>query len=879
MKVYNKIVYDKDDNIIEEHSYDYNGPVAQARLKKGPNQIKNEAKGYFHKGSNIESSVKSKFQTRFSGRKKIIENKSVNLMDEVALTGGATIATDANDGFVSMTQSDSDAQPVFKRKLIPNPLHDFATVNHVITLAILDAQEINFTGVVVKNGPKYPVAQTAGRVGRDPTAFGSAGLNLEMLIDNLNVEAVVAPTPQNRTAQATNITFEVIEPFSIGVFFQAMKIQAIKAYGPDADYLTVPFALIIDFKGYDDDGNVARNDQNLRQLRRVIPIGMRNVEMTANHTGGRYSCQAYPWNEMGLRDAFVSIKQQVTLTGTTVHELLQSGEDSLMNQINSIGSDKKAKQKKTKKDEKTEEIPHESTVVFFPDPFGVDNDTLVPSEEDIAALNEDRATRVFLHDESKQPDDYTTQFSTRKADKQLTTIFSTGQSGAINVSNFLGSAVGDGGGLRLNQGKGNAFFGNEIGKSKMLTAGTNPYNSKKFADSDVVYNKETKTYDRGKSQTSFLDNKITMKFEKGTKVTDIIENVILFSEYGQSIGKAHDGNKQRTPFVPWFRIHPQCWQLRDSFVRKHTGKDPVVFTYNVIPYEVSESMFVDPTDFPKGFDLLQSSVRKKYDYLYTGINKDILNFDINYRFTFFDQQRERPNVTSNTSDVGKGTRVETDVVAGKDSKFEFFPRSQTVVSAGSPQAIAEDNSSRASGLDADSPEVQVARQFNEKIVNSNVDLLQLQLRIIGDTYFLPNSGMGNLVVTDSRKRNSAIEFGEREMDYLNTQVHVEVNFNTPIDINEQTGDMNLGAIKLQEQKQNIKLGVFSAIYRVTKVRSEFVGGKFEQDLELVAPASMTLGQKETKSTSKATTKKTDTGDIKIENDGFIKSGTITDGVA
>ena len=50
MKVYTKIVYDKDDNIIEEQSYDYNGPVAQAKFKKGPGQIKNEAKGYFHKG-------------------------------------------------------------------------------------------------------------------------------------------------------------------------------------------------------------------------------------------------------------------------------------------------------------------------------------------------------------------------------------------------------------------------------------------------------------------------------------------------------------------------------------------------------------------------------------------------------------------------------------------------------------------------------------------------------------------------------------------------------------------------------------------------------------------------------------------------------------
>ena len=31
MKIYTKIVYDKDNNIIEEHSYDYGGPVAHAK--------------------------------------------------------------------------------------------------------------------------------------------------------------------------------------------------------------------------------------------------------------------------------------------------------------------------------------------------------------------------------------------------------------------------------------------------------------------------------------------------------------------------------------------------------------------------------------------------------------------------------------------------------------------------------------------------------------------------------------------------------------------------------------------------------------------------------------------------------------------------------
>ena len=276
-------------------------------------------------------------------------NNAVSV-DEVALTGATAkvkeFDLEGSVAVVTKSQDDGDEQKIFKRQLIENPLHKFATVNHVSTLAVLDAQEINFTGLVVRNGPKYPVAQTAGRVGRDPTAFGQIGLNLELLIDNLTVDAVVSPTPQNRQAQATNISFDVVEPYSIGIFFQAMKVQAIKAYGADADYLRVPFALIIDFKGYDDEGNISKDDGNLRQLRRVIPIGMRQVEMTASQGGGRYACAAYPWNEMGLRDAFVSIKKQVTLTGKTIHELLQTGENSLMNQLNSIGSDKKAKAKK-----------------------------------------------------------------------------------------------------------------------------------------------------------------------------------------------------------------------------------------------------------------------------------------------------------------------------------------------------------------------------------------------------------------------------------------------------------------------------------------------------------------------------------------------------
>ena len=51
MKVYTKIVYDKDDNIIEEDSYNYDGPVAQARMRSidGKNMGPMQAKAYTKK--------------------------------------------------------------------------------------------------------------------------------------------------------------------------------------------------------------------------------------------------------------------------------------------------------------------------------------------------------------------------------------------------------------------------------------------------------------------------------------------------------------------------------------------------------------------------------------------------------------------------------------------------------------------------------------------------------------------------------------------------------------------------------------------------------------------------------------------------------------
>ena len=747
------------------------------------------------------------------------------------------------------TDKDTGEPKISKSPITRNVLHDFASVNHKITLAVMDASEVNYPGLVLTRGPKYPVAQTAGKTGGEIIGVEQGGdLNLEFLIDNLNIKSVVSHNPKSRGTQQTQVEFDVIEPYSLGLFFQALKVQSIKAYGEDADYIHVPFCLVVEFIGYDDEGKkiTGSSSQKLRDIKRVIPIALRQVQLAASFSGSRYSCVGYPWNETSMRDHNIGCKKDMTLRGSTVGEILQWGENSLTNMLNEqIGG------KTKKKGEDDEKIDFDDTAIVFPEPFGLSSDNLVPDSDVIQDLNNDRSATAF-HDD---PNETGSSFTKRKTDTQLQELFSIGGN-FVNVTNFqVPNNNYDGedtGGLRLDQRSGGNFTGNEIGKSKML-AHDKALNTigKKFQEKNKVMNKQGTVHINSKISANFKADEVTLHVLKGTKVTDIIETVIIFSEYGQSIANYQKTNS-KSPRIKWFRIHPQCWQLRDSFAFRRMNRHPRVYAYNVVPFQVHETAggsMVDATSFAKNMNLLRRTIHKKYHYLYTGKNEDILNFDLNYQFSFFDLQRERPSSNSNSSIYpGQGVRIETDSAINRNSTVVLNPNKNEIKDgAGANETSSEDLKTPIAGLEFNNPAIQTAIQFNENIMNSQVDLLNLTLSIVGDTYFLPNSGMGNLVIRNVFSTNPDIEFGKREMDYLNGMCHVEVFFNTPVDIDEKTGDMKSAAIAGGDGTA-VRLGTFSAIYRVVEVESTFRGGKFEQDLRLVAPQSLQIREEEKQST-------------------------------
>ena len=169
--------------------------------------------------------------------------------------------------------------------------------------------------------------------------------------------------------------------------------------------------------------------------------------------------------------------------------------------------------------------------------------------------------------------------------------------------------------------------------------------------------------------------------------------------------------------------------------------------------------------------------------------------------------------------------------------------------------------------------------MNDRIINSNVYLLKLDMMIIGDPYFLPTSGMMNTdeptrIFVDPRSyytadgqrtaTGQAYGNGRGEINYVDRMCYVEVNFQTPVDI--QTGGNHFifpttGGYT-NGMGETVRLGEFSGLYRVQSVMNSFRQGKFEQTLTLIRSGNMSIDAKEGSNEDKKTVKK-DEGKTKV----------------
>lgn len=672
---------------------------------------------------------------------------------------------------------------------IANPLRDYASYNYIITLGSLSAAELNtpessYRGV---SGIQNMIAKSAGGgYNQRVTTFSEDeyGPHAEYYIQDLEIETVTAPNPRTGIGMGTNIRFNVLEPYSMGQFLEALQISA--GQSGFSNYIEAVYVLKIDFAGYLDDG---QSVPGLAAPSRYIPINLVNIEFEVDGDGSRYEIEAIPYNEIANIDEVNVIRNDVNVTGRTVADVLQNGPNSLTAVLN-----RRAEQM-------------ESSQVF------------AKSDRYVILIPQDKqgATNAV---ESGQPSGggavqnfNSVGFGSGQIDPSLAAAAGITEDSRINVTD---SAVFD-----ILRGYAQSDI-SSIGQSALITdpveEGDQP-----MAQADQVVQPDDRFggIDRGRVQPRD-DLERNFQYTQGNDIIGIISDVIIQSDYARQLVEQPPTNGMKS----WFRVETQVFVEPNYDQERTGGRAPRVYVYSVVPYLVDEATWMAPGRRPEGTEYLKSAACKEYNYLYTGKNEDVLDFKIEFKTAFYQnlaadlgQHIAALRANASRDQVDRGPRDLAGIVGpgvGNTSAGDLSEPAPTYNETTQQEYTAR-GGTRLSPITA--AKRAVAQSFHDALINSDTDMISAEMDIWGDPYFLPTSGMGNYNAPPSGLRPNLTSDGS--MDYQNNDVLVVVNFRTPYDYGAET--MQFSHV----------VKPFSGLYKVLGVINNFADGQYKQTIKMI----------------------------------------------
>lgn len=681
---------------------------------------------------------------------------------------------------------DAERVPPGTPNVASNQLSAYASYNCILSLGVLAPASISDPkNTYRKRGADFTILKSGGGGINDrrvTNAFddNSSG-NLEFFIDNFNMNSILSPNNKTGMAVGTSLSFQVFEPYSLGIFLQNLKIAAREA--GYVNYLDAPYLLEIDFIGWDTNGRGSAVSKSARK----IPFKLSNIQFDVEQGGSTYEVTGFPWNQQSLSDVTQQIKDPVSIKGSTVANALSFGEQSLTAVINAKARELAEADGKTASDLYVIRFPKSRTTV------GASGSTSTEATGATENLDSPPSNNVVRTD----------QFVNR-----VDGFFSSNSVSSNNniYQKLTGSETTD---------------VNKIGQSSM-TKSFNDGTNHPFPLGLNTYDREGDIYRRDGIELTLEDNERVFQFPQGMTIQKIIEEMVLISNYA---GSALD-QVDKEGMITWFVVEPECHILDVPSVAEATGFNPKIFVYNVVPYRVHASAMVSPNNGVPGANNLALQVSKEYDYIYSGNNQDVLGFDIRFNTAFFEALRADYGNFSGTNVAGaKDTAVEqgSPPYQGQESKpgdlFDIVFGNRLVNNVGDYTG----------GADNSDPKRNLAKQFHNILLNSNADLIVADIEIWGDPYYLPDSGMGNY--TSSNSGQTATMNADGSIDYQRNEVDILVNFRTPVDYNARGG--------MEFQGDTTRVNGFSGFYKVINVENVISGNRFTQTLQLVRRKNQT----------------------------------------
>jgi hypothetical protein len=685
-----------------------------------------------------------------------------NTLSSSGLASGLSSFTNSLTGTLGSIGSFFKPIPGVKLPLA-NPLFAYASYDYVIGLGCLTNKEVTNPDTTYMAGKPINLickSANADPTNRVQTPYGK----FDFFIDNLEILSLISLQGTNNT-NVTDVSFTVTEPYSMGMFM--ISLQTIAQQFGWNNFREAPYILTIEFRGNKENGQMA----SIPGTKRFISINLNDISMKVTEGGAVYTCKAMPYNQLALTKNVSTVKSDVSITGNTVQSILQTGEKSLQYVINE-------KHKERAKTAGKDTIPDETIILFPQDTASADSNSSGSTESKSSATTSPSAVNskeLFV-----------------KLGVARSTLNSTFVQQAATV-NVIGRA--------------------DLG-----------FNDSRKGDTPV--GKDNKIWDSTKQvfvrSNNTIDVTVTdMKFAQDSDIPNIINQVILNSKF--VIETLDARNLTKDGFRNWWRIDVQTYP--NGPVQPATGKVPYIYVYRVVPYEAHASKIAPPNTKPPGIDNLKKQAVKEYNYIYTGKNVDIIRFDIFYDAGFvnvmgsdaLDKSQDAKTAAQSSTDAEKTTSGNPLPVGNLPTKGTGeFPTAVSYV------ATRTSSDKKGGGGGKETPGHRAAKLFMDAVTSTRSGLVNLDMEIIGDPYFIVQSGLGNYTSQSTQYKNLNLD---GSVNYQNGEVDILVNFRTPIDINQTTG-----LYTFTGSGKSVPVLAYSGLYQVTDVTSTFRNGQFKQKL-------------------------------------------------
>lgn len=666
----------------------------------------------------------------------------------------------------------NNKKPLSKAR--PNPLAEYADYTYALSLHIIPPEKLNklvsTPGYQYVNNDNTVLIASAGR--RDGTNFKrNARFHEDFYFDNLKMTTVVGLNARGRNSNAIDINFTLIEP--MGVTFLNRLMRTVKDFKLES-WFQVPYMLQIDFFGNTEQGQLMTPIKNQTKY---IPIRILSCKVKVTPRGSEYALQAVPFSHQALTDTVASTPAFFEVTATTISDFFSStGDAGEASQITKVGDASKEREEAEVK----EATQYESN-----------SKLKAAAEEGIRKRYQE--TRSALSQIPYVVGSYTAAMNSYQ--KQLQ------DNNHVKVAEEY------------------AFrFHKSIETSKIV------FPKKTEAKKTPMYNPATKEgiaairAQAGLPVAGVKTDKESFTINAGTNIIEVINLVMRASDFirdqfkdtATEVPNTGDGqaaaDAAKKP-ITWYRIVPVV-ELKDFDEKLNRYAKKI--TYCVEPYVYYNTKFRDaPKANPEYY-------AKEYNYIFTGKNKDIINFDIDFDTMFYTaitadrsklqatkvQQQEEQNDKDNTGAKKKEVAVQQAVTHPVSGQADMT----TPVSSDSKATLVNDFAKSA-------------------LSSSRGDMINVNLKIIGDPELIKQDDIFyNPTNNPDQRTAQAVDPKTNSVMYDAGEVFALLTFRTPLDFDPVTG---LAVYDAVDQS------VFSGVYKIITVENEFSRGQFTQALNLI----------------------------------------------